>query len=193
MIHKQINLMHIFLIGPTLYQIGNKGLKNEDASNYYKFLGCLIVIMPFIISLSIKNKLNYRNIIIMLHFLIILPFLTYVYYKGENMEHKKTLFRIIKYLGIIIMLVHIYLLYEKIFNPKKKNVNEYYRRQSQVILPQTYMQQRQQLIPQSNKVYPQRRNIYNKPKPPVYKPKVYKHKPKVTNSSKHIKSIHIKK
>ena len=129
----------------------------------------------------------------MLHFLIILPFLTYVYYKGENMEHKKTLFRIIKYLGIIIMLVHIYLLYEKIFNPKKKNVNEYYRRQSQVILPQTYMQQRQQLIPQSNKVYPQRRNIYNKPKPPVYKPKVYKHKPKVTNSSKHIKSIHIKK
>ena len=108
----QINLMHILLIGPLLYYIGNNGSKNDESVYYY--IITMIILMPFMVgfpSLKFESTRDYINTV----HLTVFTYLGYLIYKKKN-SLPEYAFEFIKYAGICTVAVHIYLAYEKYKN-----------------------------------------------------------------------------
>lgn len=106
--HYKINILHIFLIGPLISYIGYKGIKTDKMA-YGVLLGLAFVI-PFIINTPMFIA-DYKNIISWIHYLIWTTLFIYIGYKQYDLHLIE--FEILKFFGICICLIHIYLLYKK--------------------------------------------------------------------------------
>jgi len=124
----QVNLMHIFLIAPTLLFVGtlsNKNLNNNnkkyiDFSFYALMLYSLLI--PFIVRHNfIKNILNNKNLTIrnwinLTHYIFFTGLFFYIGYKGRSIT------KLLQYeciiLGISMISINLYHLINKIYNNK---------------------------------------------------------------------------
>lgn len=106
----QVNLMHVFVIGPLFLYIGIN--KNNTKEYFYNILGGIAILLPFIIRTPYIIKMSEkRNIINLLHLLIFMPLLLYISYKKNNLN--KIWYYILLILGINVILIHLYEIYEK--------------------------------------------------------------------------------
>ena len=108
----QINLMHIFVVGPLLFGIGYKQINSY--MNFYKYLTAILVILPFMIHFpklkpSEWGTKSWNKII---HLILYLPFLGYVAYKKDNSP--EIIFNLLKIIGISVISVHSYLFVNKL-------------------------------------------------------------------------------
>ena len=104
---KQVNLMHILVIGPLLTYIGYHKDKTENM--YFDALGGITSLLPFII--RIPSGSDYHSIINSVHYLLYIPFFFYVAYKKNELN--ESLFGLLFGTGVIVILVHLYLLANK--------------------------------------------------------------------------------
>ena len=107
---KQVNLMHIFLIGPLLTYIGYK--KEETELVIYNMLLMATLFLPFIVRFP-KLIFDFRNIINSLHYLIYIPFFAYISLKKNNLN--KNIYKLLILMGLSVIIIHIYLLLEKLY------------------------------------------------------------------------------
>lgn len=105
---KQVNLMHMMLIGPSLYYVGHKEKENKDI-NYYLLAG-LVLLIPFIVRLP-KYKIDFRNIVNSVHYLMWIPLFGYIVYKKNNSP--LMMYKILRLLGVAVIAIHAYLFSEK--------------------------------------------------------------------------------
>lgn len=106
---KQVNLMHMIIIGPLLSYIGYNNSNTED--KYFHALTGITSMIPFIVRLPEGN--DYHSLINLSHYLIYIPFFLYVSFKGQRLN--KNIFKLLFVLGIIVIIIHSYLLYKKVF------------------------------------------------------------------------------
>jgi hypothetical protein len=107
MTYQKINLMHVMLVGPLLTYIGFEGKKTKQI-----FYGALLG-LTLMISFMVRTpgfKLNYRNSISWVHWIIWSSLFIYISFKQSELPDY--MFEIIKYLGIITIIVHLYILYQ---------------------------------------------------------------------------------
>lgn len=109
MSYPKINMFHVLLIGPVISYIGFMA-KRTDKLVYGVLLG-LVLTIPFIVKTP-KFQANYSNIIKWIHLLIWPVLFLFVVYK--QWELHPIGFEIMKYLGIIVSVIHGYLLYKNI-------------------------------------------------------------------------------
>ena len=103
----QVNQWHIAMIGPILYQIGSK--EGNAKKYYYTMLGTLAASIIF--TVRRPKKLNYRGIVNLSHYALILPSFLYIVYRGNELPNWS--FKIIKYLGISVIAIHLYNFYKR--------------------------------------------------------------------------------
>ena len=105
----QVNLMHIFLVGPLLWTVGDDA---PNTANWkYNALGAATLMIPFIVRLPglAMTKLNVIN---WFHYLIFFSLFLYVsYYKNKTNIY---ILRLVKLLGIAVVLIHSYLLMQRL-------------------------------------------------------------------------------
>lgn len=105
----QINLMHILVIGPLLFYIGYNQKSNTE--KVYHMIFTLIIMLPFMVSypsLEFKSSKDVNRII----HLILYTSLGYYIYKKKN-DLPIVAFILMKYTGLAIISIHIYLAFEK--------------------------------------------------------------------------------
>ncbi len=107
MSYQKINWMHIMFIGPLLVLIGHQGKKTQQI--FYGSLMTLTALLFFIVRTP-DFKLNYRNTINWVHW-IVWP-AVFIWISWKQSEIPDYGFQIIKYLGISVILIHMYLLYQ---------------------------------------------------------------------------------
>jgi hypothetical protein len=108
----QVNLLHICIISPLLIYIGVKGNNTKDLA--YSALLTISWMIPFIIripSLKFNQKRDYINFI---HLLIIPICGSLIYYKKKSLPDG--IYIVLISLGILVILIHIYLLFIKLKN-----------------------------------------------------------------------------
>lgn len=106
---KQVNMWHIAMMGPILCYIGDKEDKANNIS--YAILATLTISILFTVRKPNIKKLNYYNIVNLLHYLVIFPMFLFIIYKRNKLP--KYVFKFIKYLGISVIAIHIYKLLKK--------------------------------------------------------------------------------
>jgi hypothetical protein len=111
MFYLKINLLHIFLIGPLISYIGFRGAKTDKIA-YGVLLG-LAFIIPFIVKTP-EFIVDYRNIIRWIHYCLWPILFVYIGYKQMDLHPVE--FEILKYFGILICIIHMYLLYKNFYS-----------------------------------------------------------------------------
>ena len=118
---KQVNMMHILLLGPSLIYIGNLNNNNlSNLNNYFidyifnSLIGYSLMI-PFIvrnkfIKKNIKN-FNYRNWINLSHYILFMWIFLYIGIQGRNISN--LLRKISLIIGISMISIHIYYLFHE--------------------------------------------------------------------------------
>lgn len=106
----QVNLMHVVVIGPVLYSIGYYAKKTPDI--LYNTLGVLTLMIPFIVRLP-GFDLSYRNIINATHYFIWIALFGYVAYMKNDTP--LGILKSLEILGIVVIFVHGYLLFKKMY------------------------------------------------------------------------------
>lgn len=102
-----INLMHIFIIAPLLYYIGNNKQNSNDKSfNILAILALLVITTQ--IEFPPKFELKYWNIIHIFHWFVVFPFMLYI---GYTKKVPLELYDVLKYTSIGIALYHSYRFY----------------------------------------------------------------------------------
>tara|TARA_B100000575_G_C23135256_1_gene659329 strand:- start:2721 stop:3104 length:384 start_codon:yes stop_codon:yes gene_type:complete len=121
----QVNLMHIFLISPTLLFIGtlNEEYLSDNNKKYIDFaFNALILyslLIPFIVRRNFikkifsTEKLTIRNWINLLHYIFFMGLFFYIGYQGRNISNLLQYECII--LGILMISIHINYLINKIY------------------------------------------------------------------------------
>ena len=105
----QVNFMHVFLIGSLLAYTGEKGKGSPQWC--FTSMGVLALMIPFIVRLP-EDLNSYRSLVNASHYLIQMPFFLYIAYKRENAPDG--VFPLLKWLGIVLVITHLYFLYLKI-------------------------------------------------------------------------------
>lgn len=100
---KEINLIHVFVIGVVLMYIGKK--KNESNKFAFYLLGLLALSIPFMVHLPKKIGFNYWTAIAYSHYLLFLPWFLYLSYT-QNIKNEEgdNLF----ITGLVISVYHLY-------------------------------------------------------------------------------------
>jgi hypothetical protein len=106
---KQVNLMHVTLIGGLFVYIGDQ--KQNTPLWAYAALGTLALMIPFIV--RIPKDGSYRSLVNAAHYLFQLPILLYIAQKKN--KSPPGVYPIMKALGIIMVVLHLYILYRKGF------------------------------------------------------------------------------
>lgn len=114
-----INLMHIFIIGPLLFGIGYK--EPGKNMNFYQYLSGMLVMLPFMLHFPKSKPSEWKkwqwNTVI--HLLLFFPFLVYVVLKKD--KSPEIIFNLLKIIGICVITTHIYLLAEKVIKKFKSS------------------------------------------------------------------------
>ena len=103
----QVNLLHIFAIGPLLIYIGSHEKKTNTLA--YTILGVLALMIPFIVNFPSFNLQSY-NLILLIHWLIFDIFFLYIALSQNNTPN--FLYPFILILGICVITIHLYYLYK---------------------------------------------------------------------------------
>jgi hypothetical protein len=103
--YQVINYFHILIVGPLLTYIGYNTTNND--SKIYDLL-FLLSLLIFILVRSPGLKLNYRNTINIIHYLMWPTFFIWISYQQNDLPNY--MFEIIKYLGISVIAIHYYFL-----------------------------------------------------------------------------------
>ena len=98
----QVNQLHVAMIGPILYYIGNNEGKSKQVA--YTVLGTLVTSILFVVRRP--TQLDYRGIINLAHYVIFLPLFLYIIYKNNNLP--LWAFILIKYMSISVIAIHLY-------------------------------------------------------------------------------------
>jgi hypothetical protein len=106
MSYSQVHLWHIALTGPLLTYIGYKKDETPKLANH--MLVALALSILFAVRLP-NYKLNQRNIILLVHYLVWIPFFLYVGL-SDKINHK--LYYVLLVLGITAIIYHLYKLYQ---------------------------------------------------------------------------------
>ena len=109
---KQVNKMHILLLGPSLLYIGNlTDYKLQDNNN--KFIDFIFnslitysFMIPFIVRINFKDLSTYRKIINLTHYIFFMWLFLYIGLKGRNINY--LLRKISSLIGITMISVHLY-------------------------------------------------------------------------------------
>ena len=104
---KQVNQWHIAMMGPVLYYIGNKAKETNKIA--YTILATLTASILF--TVRRPSKLNYRGIVNLTHYLVFIPLFGYIIYKNDKLPSWG--FTLIKFLGISVIAIHLYKLFNK--------------------------------------------------------------------------------
>jgi hypothetical protein len=110
----QVNLMHIFIIGPLFYLIGSN--ENKNPIKNYHFLQLTTIFLIFIVSHPwiklYNNQITLRNLINASHFILYFPLILYIsiYQNNANL----LVFPLFKYLGLSVITIHLYLAIKKL-------------------------------------------------------------------------------
>lgn len=108
----QVNLMHIGIIGPLLYLIGDQVERKGKADTFlFNALATLTGIIIFIVRPPLSLELTYRNIVNIIHYLVILTFFAWISYKKNNTNIN--VLKSLKLLGLIVIITHLYLFITK--------------------------------------------------------------------------------
>jgi len=105
----QINLMHILIIGPLLFYIGDK--KQNNSELVYNMILTLVIMMPFMVGFPSLDFKSSRDINQATH-LLLFTAVGYYIYKEQN-DLPIIIFDLMKYTGLVIITIHIYLAFEK--------------------------------------------------------------------------------
>lgn len=105
----QVNLLHIFAIGPLLIYIGSH--ENKTNMLAYTILGVLALMIPFIVNFPSFNFKSY-NLILLIHWLVFDIFFLYIALSQNNTPN--FLYPFILILGICVITIHLYYLYKNI-------------------------------------------------------------------------------
>jgi hypothetical protein len=106
MSYSQVHLWHIALTGPLLAYIGYKKEETPKIANH--MLVALALSILFAVRLP-SYKLNQRNVILLVHYLIWIPLFLYV---GLSDKINHYLYYLLLVLGIVAILYHINKLYK---------------------------------------------------------------------------------
>lgn len=98
----QVNLMHIFLIGPLLYYIGDKAPNTPDAA--YNALAVLSVMILFIVRPPWFGQPSILNLINASHYLIWLALFGYIAWRKN--ETPRVILDFLKPLAIAVIGIH---------------------------------------------------------------------------------------
>lgn len=101
MSYSQVHLWHIALTGPLLTYIGYKKEETPKIANH--MLVALALSILFTVRLP-SYKLNQRNMILLAHYLIWIPFFLYI---GISDKINHNIYYILLVLGIIAIIYHI--------------------------------------------------------------------------------------
>lgn len=104
--YQKINFMHVFLIGPLLYYIGLTGKTTDPI--YYGMLMALSALIPFVVRTP-TLKQNYRNGINWVHYLLWTSLFLWISCQRNKLSDDT--FKAIKYLGIVTISIHAYIIY----------------------------------------------------------------------------------
>ena len=110
----QVNLMHIFLVGPLLWSIGEDAPKTANWK--YNALGVTTLMIPFIVRIP-GLELTNLNVINLFHYLIFFSLFLYISYRKNKTNI--TVLKLLKLLGIIVILIHSYLLIQRMRGIRK--------------------------------------------------------------------------
>ena len=116
----QVNLMHVFLIGPVIFGIGYKDPKAY--MNLYNYLTILISMIIFTVRMPDYNwnVWGYRDYIRIIHLVGFTTLFGWIAYNKDNSH--PFIYDIIKILGIMIIIIHLYLAMKEITKKKSKSV-----------------------------------------------------------------------
>lgn len=106
----QVNLQHVFLVGPLLFYIGK--MKNDAPKWSYISLATLTLMIPFIVTYN-YDTISYRSLINATHYLVWLPLFLLISYYGYYKKLPPWTFPLIQILGISAIAIHSYLWLEK--------------------------------------------------------------------------------
>ena len=106
----QVNLQHVFLVGPLLFYIGSQ--KQETPQWAFISLATLTVMIPFIVSYN-YSSLSYRAIVNASHYLFWIPLFGYIAYAGLNKRLGDYMYPILQLLGLSAITVHLFLFAQK--------------------------------------------------------------------------------
>lgn len=106
----QVNLLHVFIIAPTLYAIGHYETKTPDA--LYNILGLLALMIPFVVRIP-KLELTYRSIINAVHYLLWIVMFGYVAYMKN--QTPAAMYPILRLLAVTVLAIHLYLFSQKMY------------------------------------------------------------------------------
>ena len=103
----QVNLMHVFLIGPVLFGIGYKN--PGENMELYNYLTMLTLTMLFIVRIPFYNLINweYYDYLKASHLLLFTSFFGWIAYKKDTAP--EFVYHILKLLGIAVISTHLYL------------------------------------------------------------------------------------
>jgi len=103
----KVNLLHIFVQSMILIYIGYTGKVTSDYA--YLALMATALLIPVLVPAPNFEEKNGRNITQLLHYLVILPFFTYIAYMGYyERSLSDTTYFILLALGIFIFIYHVY-------------------------------------------------------------------------------------
>jgi len=103
----QVNLMHVFLVGPVLFGIGYKN--PGENMELYNYLTMLTLTMLFIVRIPFYNltKWEYYDYLKASHLLLFTSFFGWIAYKKDTAP--EFVYHILKLLGIAVISTHLYL------------------------------------------------------------------------------------
>jgi hypothetical protein len=108
----QVNLMHIFLVGPILFGIGYKSPK--EYMELYNYLGLLSAIIPFTVRIPWYDitKWRYGEYLRFFHLVVATVLFGWIAYRKDTCP--EVVYHILRILGIAIIVVHLYLAITKV-------------------------------------------------------------------------------
>jgi hypothetical protein len=106
----QVNLQHVFLIGPLLFYIGTK--RDMAPQWSYVALATITAMIPFIVTYN-YTTLSYRSITNAFHYLVWLPLFFYIAWKGYNNKLASWSYPMLQLLGLSAITIHLFLWAQK--------------------------------------------------------------------------------
>ena len=111
----QVNLLHIFVIAPLLIYTG---YNKDDTHQFIKYsVGSLVFLIPFIVNIPDLSKLNIMyHLNNFLHWTLIMlyfGYLSYLFIYKQSNPIDNNIYISMIVIGFIVILVHMYKLYQK--------------------------------------------------------------------------------
>ena len=109
---KYVNLLHILIIGTSLVYIGY--FQNKSPTWIYYFLGLLGLTIIFLVPFPKLDFTNIRNILYSSHYILFIPGFIALAYYGLKQKINKETYVTLGFIGIFIIIYHLYKLLTRI-------------------------------------------------------------------------------